>query len=195
MTQWAFFLDCAFDDIYNINVTFSNTAYLIDRSVFDLMYMGANSLEDLCELSPYIDMLVKKLLYELTETEYEKADYADVLSQYNVKILLYKDDKLFVDVVTWNEYYIEYFYYITHELDFGFPVNNVCAFGFGDFYPQFYDFLYEGESQLNYLFAVKPLNYNPNGLPVFTNFGDDNDFEFFDLARNEFVEALKDWLW
>ncbi len=195
------FLYNSFYDLYYRDGTVDSTTYMIDGCLVDIYNLFGADMDTLCSTSPFLRVFLEQLILRLEGSYYSSyEEIADRLrDDHAIKLLVYNVyDGYFVDILTWNIYS---YYDIDQIKSEGAATDFVCAFGFWSFNYNYYQILWniqygEGYDIPIYALAIDPVNYDPMGLNVITEWelGEEYGFEWYDEAAHSLLDGLHEWI-
>ena len=116
-------------------------------------------------------IFLQKLIYRLNEKQYgiDYNTYEEIAAELrynNVKLLVHTTGNLFVDILTWQYYTVDF---VEDVMDAN--TENVCAIGFWAFNSDFYQVLHfiqnsEGYDLPIYAYEIDEVFYDENGLNI-----------------------------
>lgn len=174
---------------------FANSVFLIDRQLFNVNNYFGQDMNYICEDNGFIRNLILTLAnyYSVDTTGYDYNDIAsDLRTEANIKILVYDNDYIFYDILTWSMYIADSIEDLRGELseDNSNPYHFI-AIGISELDSFFYNLLLE-EQQINYfpvyILEADPIIWGEDGLAIIS------DSEYSNNEEEDLLGMLSDLL-
>jgi len=174
------FLDNTICDIYSGQKLLNNTI-LIDGRLVDIGDEPPYDLDDLSADSPFLRILLERILYYL---EYDPLEYVtppydsltsydieDILDVYGINLVVHTGNNNYVNILDWETYQCDEFSDFPND-EYTIEWDTICAIGFWQLEYEFYNFLLDGQQSTDisvYVLVVDPLIIGEDGLTVITD--------------------------